>query len=58
MKAIYDAYGSKGITIAEQLGEEVSNNYNSYDTIDYITCIGYNLIAFKFDEFTNKCHKS
>ena len=36
MKAIYDAYGSKGITIAEQLGEEVSNNYNSHDTIDYI----------------------
>ena len=28
MKSIYDKYGSRGITVAEQLGEDVSNRYN------------------------------
>ena len=38
--------------IVEQLGE-VSNSCNSYNTIDCISCIPYNLIACRFGEFTN-----
>ena len=35
MKSIYDKYGSRGITVAEQLGEDVSN---STDIIGYGMC--------------------
>ena len=38
MKSIYDKYGSRGITVAEQLGEDVSNKYNRLCNMLHHTC--------------------
>lgn len=38
MKSIYDRYGSRGITVAEQLGEDVSNSELTTDIIGHGMC--------------------